>query len=162
MKFAAIFSAAIIAVGVALVANPAAAVIVGGNITGGTYGNSNFVLLTVPFTSSNPDNTVGNDNFNSHDLYGFNEDQNILLTDPLLVDVGGGVTHTIAAGTMVASHYIFWDPPGNGSTPLKTVTGNVEFNSQILGIATGRSLLDASDFLANTGVTYKNPGLRGL
>ncbi len=146
-------------VGACVFGQPAWATIVSGNVTGGTYSDSTFVILDLPFDPPNgPVNTVGKNDFNTHDLYGFNEDQNILLTSDLLVNVGA----TISAGTMVASHYIFWDPPGDSSSTLKKVTGNVVFDSAILGIATSKALLSASDFLANTGVTYLDPNLRGL
>ena len=48
-------------------------------ITGGgvTSGGGTFQELSVPFTESTPDNTVGVDNFQSLNLYAFNEDQNI-------------------------------------------------------------------------------------
>ena len=50
---------------------------------------------------------VGQDNFNTCHLYAFNEDQNILLSEPVRVDIGGGDDGLIAAGTTVASHYVF-------------------------------------------------------
>ena len=40
--------------------------------------------------------------------------------------------------------------------------GTVNFDSDILGIITTTNDLAASDFLANTGVNYLNPGNRGL
>ena len=61
------------------------------------------------------------------------------------------------AGETVASHYIFFDPD-----PSTTITGTVNFDSDVIGIITSTGLLAASDFLINTGVTYLNPGLRGL
>jgi hypothetical protein len=143
-----------IALGAALVlaAGPAAATIVGGSVTGGNSGGA-FVNLSVPLTGSNPFNTVGNNNFDSPNLYGFNESQNIFLGAALVMDQGG----TIAAGTTVASHYIFFDP-----RDTTRVIGTVDFDSDVLGIITSTGLLQASDFLVNTGVNYLNPGLRGL
>jgi hypothetical protein len=38
----------------------------------------------------------------------------------------------------------------------------VNFDSDVLGIITSTTNLADSDFLANTGVNYLNPGLRGL
>jgi hypothetical protein len=87
-------------------------------------------------------------------LYGFDEDQNILLTAPLMVDVGSS---PIPAGTTVASHYVFFDPG-----PSQHVIGTVDFDSNVLAIITNTTDLAASDFLANTGVNYLNPGQRGL
>jgi hypothetical protein len=40
--------------------------------------------------------------------------------------------------------------------------GAANFDSDILGIITTTNDLAASDFLANTGVNYLNPGNRGL
>jgi hypothetical protein len=97
---------------------------------------------------------VGNNTFQSPNLFGFDEDQNILLAAPLTVDVG---TSPIPAGTVVASHYIFFDPG-----PSQHVIGTVNFDSDVLAIITGTANLAASDFLANTGVNYLNPNNRGL
>ena len=51
---------------------PAYATIVSGSVTGGaSLGQSGtFVNLSVPFTESNPDNTVGDDTFQTPHLYG--------------------------------------------------------------------------------------------
>lgn len=135
-----------------MMAGSASATIVSGNVTGGTSGGT-FVNLSVPLTGSTPANTVGADNFNSPNLFGFNESQNIFLGAALVMDQGG----TIAAGTTVASHYIFFDPLNASS-----IVGTVDFDSDVLGIMTSTGLLSASDFLVNTGVNYLNPGLRGL
>jgi hypothetical protein len=136
---------------------PAAATIIGGTVTGGTAQTAGgvFVKLTVPLSNPfGPPDSVGNDNFQSPNLYGFDEDQNILLTAPLTVNVGAS---PIPAGTTVASHYIFFDPG-----PSLHVIGTVDFDSDVLAIITSTADLAASDFLANTGVNYLNPGNRGL
>ncbi len=111
--------------------------------------------LSVPLPNlfGTPD-SVGNDNFQSPDLFGFDEDQNILLIAPLSVDVGAS---PIPAGTTVASHYIFFDPG-----PTEHVVGTVDFDSDVLAIISSTALLAESDVLANTGVNYLNPGNRGL
>ena len=144
------------ALGVALtIAAPASATIVSGSVTGGsalTQGGV-FVSLSVPLTGSTPFNTVGADNFNTPNLYGFNESQNILLSSTLSMDIGAA----IAAGTQVASHYVFFDP-----LATTTMVGTVNFDSNVLGIITSSGLLLASDGLANTGVNYLNSALRGL
>ena len=97
---------------------------------------------------------MGNDNFQSPNLFAFDEDQNLVLTAPLIVNVG---TSPIPAGTIVASHYVFFDPG-----PTQHIVGAVDFDADILGIITSTVDLAASDFLADTGVNYLNPGLRGL
>lgn len=144
---------------------PAYATIVSGVVTGGTSlgQGGTFVNLTVPFTESNPDNTVGDDTFQTPHLYGFDEGQNILVTADINVDIladgmGGGIgAGIISAGDTVASHYIFFDPDN-----LISQEGSVTFDSDIVAIITSSGNLAGSDFLINTGVTYLNPGLRGL
>ena len=141
---------ALVALGLGL---PARADIMGGTVTSG--GGATFVKLTVPL--SNPfgtPNSVGNDTFQSPNLYGFNESQNTqVLISPLLLDVGSG---PIPVGTIVASHYIFFDPTDGH------IRGTVNFDSKVLGIITSTGNLAASDYLANTGVNYLNPAARGL
>jgi hypothetical protein len=133
------------------------ATIISGTVTGGTAQTAGgvFVKLSVPLLNpfGAPD-SVGDDNFQSPNLFGFDEDQNILLGAPLSVDVGAS---PIPAGTTVASHYIFFDPG-----PTEQVIGTVNFDSAVLAIITSTGLLAASDILANTGVNYLNPGNRGL
>jgi PEP-CTERM motif len=126
-------------------------------VTGGSAqaAGGTFVKLTVPLANPfGPPNSVGDDNFQSPNLFGFDEDQNILLTAPLTVDVGAS---PIPAGTTVASTYIFFDPG-----PAEQVIGTVNFDSDVLAVITSTPTLAASDFLANTGVNYLNPGNRGL
>lgn len=65
---------------------PSNADIISGVVTGGTAftAGGTFVKLTVPLANPfGPPNSVGDDNFQSPNLYGFDEDQNILLTAPL-------------------------------------------------------------------------------
>lgn len=134
----------------------ASATIISGAVTGGTASaaGGTFVKLGVPLPNPfGPVNSVGNDTFQSFNLFGFDEDQNILLAAPLAVDVGSS---PIPAGTFVASHYIFFDP-GSAS-----IIGTVDFDADVLAIMTSKPTLDASDFLANTGVNYLSPALRGL
>ena len=87
----------------------AVATVVGGAVTGGySFDNGGtFVKLSVPFTESNPDNSVGNNTFQTLDLYAFDEGQNITITEDLAVDqlrdpatgvLGVGV---LPAGTVV-------------------------------------------------------------
>jgi hypothetical protein len=66
----------------------------------------------------------------------------------------------IAAGTLVNSHYVFFDPVNN---PASRVIGNVTFDGTVLGIITGRNGLSGTDaLLGNSNVNYLNPGFRGL
>ena len=148
-----------------LASHQVSATIVSGVVTGGSSFNNGgvFVKLGVPFTESTPDNTVGDNNFNDFNLYGFDESQNINLAADLTIDIladgigGGSGSGVISAGTIIASHYIFFDPAS-----LRTQIGDITFDSNILGIITSSANLNDSDFLANTGVNYLSPGLRGL
>ena len=150
---------------ISLVHTSVSATIVSGSVTGGqslTQGGT-FIKLSVPFTESDPDNTVGDDTFQDPNLYGFDEGQNIDITVDIAVDIladgmgGSSGSGTLSAGSIVASHYIFFDPDGN-----TTQEGTVTFDSDIFGIITSTGNLSASDFLINTGVNYLNPALRGL
>jgi hypothetical protein len=136
---------------------PADATIIDGAVTGGSAFTAGgiFLKLTVPLANPfGPANSVGNDTFQSPNLFGFDEDQNMVLVAPLVVDVGSS---PLPAGTTVASHYIFFDPG-----PSQHAIGTVNFDSDVLAIITSTTNLAASDFLANTGVNYLSPGLRGL
>jgi hypothetical protein len=136
---------------------PAGATIISGQVTGGTAftAGGTFVKLTLPLSNLfGPPNSVGNDNFQSPNLFGFDENQNILLAAPLITDVG---LSPIPAGTIVASHYIFFDPG-----PSQHVIGTVNFDSDVLAILTTTTDLSGSDFLAATGVNYLSPSARGL
>lgn len=113
-------------------------------------GNGQFVKLETdrPFR-------VGEDNFNTDHLYAFDEDQNIELERAIRVDIGGEVG-IIPGGTTVASHYVFFDSYSG------LHRGYVYFDAPILGIAAYQDTMAATDFLANTDVTYISTELRGL
>ncbi|WP_112323800.1 hypothetical protein [Oceanibium sediminis] len=131
-------------------APPLSATTIGGGVTGGG-GGGEFRLL-----DARDGLVVGRNAQQSPDLHAFDEDQNILIEQDIAVDIGAyGLT--IPAGSVVASHYVFFDPAG----PMRQA-GYVEFDAPILGIATSQRTMAATDFLANTDVTYLNPRLRGL
>jgi len=132
-----------------LLAPAAKAVVLGGEIVR-QQGTGTFVKLDTetPFA-------VGADNFNTDHLYAFDEDQNITLDNKIAVDFGG-VDGAIAAGTVVASHYVFFDSIDG------VHIGAVHFDAPILGIAAFQDTMAATDFLANTSVTYISTELRGL
>lgn len=122
-------------------------------------GNGAFVKIAPGFTQSNPDNTVGLNTFDSPNLWGFDEDQNVAVGPlGLTAEIGG----FLAPGTVVASHYVFFDPRTRNLRDGYHQEGWVEFDADILAIFTSQTSLAASDYLANTGVTYQNPELRGL
>ena len=134
---------------------PAFATITGGTVA--TPAAATFVKLTAPLANPfGPANSVGNDTFQSVNLYGFDEDQNIVLSAPLTVNAVPSGPLTLAIGTTVASHYVFFDPVSG------SIDGTVDFDSDIVAILTATDTLAASDFLANTGINYLNPTARGL
>lgn len=149
----------------ALFTSQTSATIVSGAVTGGQSLNQGgvFVKLAVPFSESEPDNTVGRNTFQNPNLYGFDEGQNIEITTDLNVNIladglgGGSGSGIVSKGSTVASHYVFFDP-----LRLTRQAGTITFDSDIFGIITRTRDLAASDFLINTGVDYLNPGLRGL
>ncbi|WP_299406069.1 VPLPA-CTERM sorting domain-containing protein [uncultured Roseobacter sp.] len=96
--------------------------------------------------------TVGQNNQQSDNLFAFNEAQNVKLTSDLSTDMGG----SISAGTVVSSHYVFFDPVRGFQE------GFVDFDSPILAVITSLGALTLSDFLGDPEVTYLSPALRGL
>lgn len=132
-----------------LTASPARAVVLDGCILQQT-GQGQFVKLDTDTSFA-----VGADTFDTDHLYAFDEDQNITLIEPIRVDIGNE-RGFIPAGTVVASHYVFFDS-------LSGVHyGYVDFDAPILGIAAYRDTMAATDFLANTNVVYISMELRGL
>ncbi|MEM9145765.1 MAG: hypothetical protein AAGC57_06165 [Pseudomonadota bacterium] len=148
--------AALLALGPA----PSAAFVLGGTVLEQT-GQGAFVKLP-----TDPGFAVGADTFNTDHLYAFDEDQNITLPRAIAVEIAGvgfaegsGVGRgagAIPAGTVVASHYVFFDSIAG------IQVGHVDFDAPILGVAVSQRTMAATDFLANTAVTYLNPELRGL
>lgn len=121
----------------ALVALPAAADITGGSIT-----------------IFDPPAQTGNNNQQVNVLLGFNELQQVTLTEDLVLNAA-----TIAAGSRVSSHYIIYDPPGGSSS----ITGNATFDGDVLAILTERNDLNATDALFGQPATqYLSPNFRGL
>ncbi|WP_439140093.1 hypothetical protein [Roseicyclus sp.] len=114
-------------------------------------GQGRFVLLDAsqPFA-------VGQDHFDDDNLYAFDEAQMITLRRPLAVDIGGTPAGVLPIGTQLASHYVFFDSIDSSHFAY------VAFDAPILGVATQRATLAASDDLAGTAVRYLSPGLRGL
>jgi hypothetical protein len=139
----------VIAVIAAWFPHVAGAVIVTGDVTGGSVKNSGgtFIELT-DFAGM----TIGADSFDDPNLYGFNEGQNIVSEGAIITDIG----RNVEAGEIVASHYIAFDPVKD------TVVARIKFDAPIIGVATSTGALEASDFLMNTAVEYLNPRARGL
>jgi len=113
-----------------------------------------FTELTLPFNPPNgSQNTVGEDTFQTPNLYAFNEGQNILLNQAYSVDIGTA----LVSGNTISSHYVFFDP--NNSTDQQ---GWVDFDADIIAVITSTTNLDASDSFLNNNVNYLNPAARGL
>ncbi|MEL7485816.1 MAG: VPLPA-CTERM sorting domain-containing protein [Pseudomonadota bacterium] len=142
-----------LAAAAALLAGSAQAAIVNGGITGGSAVGAGgaFVELSVPFMDMNGNTAVGNNTFQDPNFYAFSEGVFTVGAD-LPLDVGG-----LTAGQIVESHYVFFDPAG--STSLE---GFINFDNDIIGIATSLGALEASDLFGNPLVTYLSPNLRGL
>jgi len=109
-------------------------------------------------------------NPNAGILLGWNELQNVTLTENLYIDRVADPSasfvaqdsngYYIIAGTIVSSHYIEWDP-GAGSS--NTVKATLNFDSDIFGFITSDDNLANSDAaLGLTGYDYADFGLRGL
>ncbi len=160
---------------------PAGATIIGGAVLdiptssndafnqGGT-----FIKLNIPL--GNPygaPNSVGDNNFQDPNLYGFDEAQNVTFSTDLSFEygadtVGNELGDTAAinknagvlvgdTGDLYASHYVFFDPG-----PSTRIAGYVTFDADIVAVFTSTSSLNASDVFINNSVNYLSPGLRGL
>lgn len=124
--------------------------VVSGTITGGTVKGTGSVVILDPTTSSF---AVGKDNFDTNNLYVFNEQQNVKLLTDLALDLGT----TLPTGTVVSSHLVVFDP-----LLVQTVKATLVFNQPILGIARRDSTLLATNFLGAPSVTYNTPSFFGL
>ena len=137
--------------GLVALSAPVGAVVIDGQIMRQS-GDGRFIKLETdtPFA-------VGHDTFDTNHLYAFDEDQNITLDRPVRIDIDRDrAVGVLEAGTVVASHYVFFDSL-NGIH-----IGYVDFDAPILGVAAFQDTMAATDFLANTSVTYISTELRGL
>ncbi|SFI55105.1 VPLPA-CTERM sorting domain-containing protein [Celeribacter neptunius] len=128
-----------------LYSTPAFATIITGAVT---TGSGSFVNL-----SGTSGFSVGQNNFDDLNLYAFDEQQNVVLTEDVSVNIGSG----ISAGSYISSHYLAFDPLNTAHQ-----VGWVQFDSAIYGVATTSALVSASAFLGAPGVTYLSPSLLGL
>jgi hypothetical protein len=128
---------------VVLMSGVARADVISGSVlsvtTGNTVGAGTFDQIFPP----PPDPVFNNDQNQDSTLYAFNEQQGVTLSSAVTVEVGGGITHTIAQGTLVNSQIVFFDP-----NQAQTIVGNVTFDSTVLGIITSSAGLTASDAAA--------------
>jgi hypothetical protein len=136
-----------------------------GTDSGGNPVAIGFQILSIPFSESNPDSTVGDDNFQSNTFYAFDEVQNQLnnafggvLMSALDAQDSAGNAIQIASGTAVESSFVVFDP-------LDLIYGSatIVFDSDILGVITTTAGLMASQaLLGDDRVTYNYPSLSGL
>ncbi len=134
------------AVGALFTAGSANAAVVMGELTGGTAFDNGGVFEQL---NPAPGFTVGNNHQQSNNLFAFDEQQGVTL----LSAVGG-----LAAGTVVNSHYVFFDPG-----PSLRGIGYVDFDGDILGVLSDKSDMDMTDMLlGNANVNYVSVALRGL
>ncbi len=104
-------------------------------------------------------------------LLAWDEVQNLTLTAPLRVDrvfnagapfitPAGGGDFFIAAGTVVSSHYLQWDP---GAGSAGRVQATIELDSEVFAFITSdMNLFDSDAALGLPGLDYADFGLRGL
>lgn len=122
-------------------------------------------VCTITATPPNPVSPDPNDGV----LLLWNERQNVTLTEALAVDrvfdtgasfvSGSAGNFMLAAGTVVSSHYVQWDPLGASGSVTATITAD----SQIFAFITSDAKLFASDdALGLPGIDYNDFTLRGL
>ncbi len=110
-----------------------------------------------------PASVVPNAGFESFtDAAVFNEQQNVTLSQALQLDATASGPYTtladltpgsVAAGTLVSSHYLHADPVGSGQV-IYWYIGSVTFDADILGIAALNQQLLDSDDLGAAGTVY--------
>jgi len=139
-----------ITVAVAFVGSAEAAIL-SGNVT---TANKSFLKIAPP-------PAVGDDNQqDATHLLAFDERQNHTLTVPLTLNItSSGVGNVIVpAGTVVSSHYVFYDPADPAG-----IQGTVNFTETVLGIIEVDGDLDASAAeVGAPGTVYNSPNLLGL
>lgn len=132
-----------------LALSPATAGILEGQILQQS-GNGAVVYLDPP-----PGLAVGADTFDDENLYAFAEVRAVRLGHDIAIEIGApdGV---IAAGTVIDSHYVFFDSLDGAHF------ATLLFETPILGVATTPESLAATDAYGRLGVVYLAPRLRGL
>lgn len=134
------------AVGALSIVGSANAAVFMGELTGGSaFANGGAFQQLNPIAGFN----VGNNNQQSNNLFAFDEQQGVTL----LSAIG-----SIAAGTIVNSHYVFFDPGRS-----RRAIGYVDFDGDILGVLDSRSDMEMTDaLLGNANANYVSVNLRGL
>ncbi|MEM6913535.1 MAG: hypothetical protein AAF511_06120 [Pseudomonadota bacterium] len=133
-----------------LMPTPASAVIISGQMTGGnafTRGGSFVEILSLDGL------TITADGFDDFNLRAFNERQNVVADSIIETDIG----RDVAAGEMVASHYVFFDP-----VSVAQAVGTIYFDAPIIGVMTRTRAVHGSSDYRHTDVTYDHSGAWGL
>jgi len=130
------------------------ALVVGGKVNGGTsFENGGIFVHEIK-----PIAVVGNDSHGDHNLHAFDERQQIILSNPLTLDILSSTNSygVLPKGTMISSHYIFYDPIIKNS-----IQGCVQFDSEVQGLILSERNLASSDFLQLSDTEYRNHASRG-
>ena len=128
----------------------ASASVVSGTITGGSVKGTGTVIILDPTKSAF---AVGNNNFDTKNLYVFNEVQQFKLLSDLVPDVGS----VIKAGSYISSHLVVFDP-----LATESVKASLLFDNTVLGLARKDATLKATNFLGAPSVNYNTPAYFGL
>lgn len=106
------------------------------------------------FVKNTPDANDPIQGFGEADyVQGFSESTGITLTDDISIQLGDGSTGTLAAGTVVNSHMIYFDPEGDDLLTVSDI--EILFDSQILGlVVTDQAMVDTHALLGHTDLNY--------
>ncbi|MEM7466409.1 MAG: hypothetical protein AAF387_05930 [Pseudomonadota bacterium] len=129
-------------------------------LTGAVTGGDSFTSGGVFIELCDPIGNVGNNNYQTDDLFAFAEQRGTQLAGDLMVDEGPNAV--IPVGTNIDSYYVAYDPSFSSD-----IEGTITFPKPILGVLTTQDSLNASDDgnpidLGNPTANYLNPSLRGL
>ena len=122
--------------------------------------------------TDDPPNPIAK-NPNNETLLSWDEQQNVLLTKDLQIDVVADITSSvirkkgnkyyIKAGTMVSSHMLQWDNGDEPGNKRKNVYADIFFDSAIFGVIKSDKLLNKTDELFGlVGYDYHKFRARGL
>jgi hypothetical protein len=110
-------------------------------------------------------------NVSNKNIITFDEVRNFKLPKAIAVDITAPGTYsseqmlspgTIAAGTVVNSHFVHFDPEGR-STTFVTLSGSLTVDGDILGVIISTIGLDSTDKMLGASHTrYHAGGVRGL
>lgn len=86
-------------------------------------------------------------------VQGFAELSNITLTEDINIQLGDGSAGTLAAGTVVTSHMIYFDPEGDDLLTVSDI--EIMFDGEILGlIVSDQAMVDTHELLGLDALNY--------